>query len=207
MNKEDFVIDEIHHARKRLEIHESRRYQMLVLSVVGFSTVLGFSSKVSPEILPFIILLLLILTSSIYFSESNIQYFCSAFLLEVYAKNKNLPFFDEAFHSSHALSKQQSSHLSQIFRTIFRVVLEPFFLFSIAGVSATIYFSQNYLTKLWDNQNLGLLVVYLIPLVLGYLYIFIRSIHKQRIGNKSFREVCEAYLDSKVDIELKFPKK
>jgi len=128
----DYQLEEYKLVLSRIETHDNRYYQMLILSFTGFATILGlgFSDKVSKEFIPFMINPFILITSIIALHSSLRQGFERAYLIEVFENNVNS-------------IKHEITFIKIFKKTITASIikwLRPFVIINLLGIASSIYF-------------------------------------------------------------------
>ena len=88
MKNEPFLLEEYKILKAKIETHEKRYYQMLVLSITGFITVMGISGKIPDNIIPYIIYPFLLVTPLVGSLSRQHQFFETAYLIEAFENAK-----------------------------------------------------------------------------------------------------------------------
>jgi len=186
MDSKELLLEEIRHIRARYSEHEKRRYQMLALCATGYATALGFSDTIPHEIIPFILSLLLLLTSFIAIDQYVLQKFNTEYLIALQEKLNFLVSIERAYDEIH-------KYIISISKTIF---IGPFTLLALVGILATAYFSNSFIKELWQSKDYVGLFVYLTMLLLMYFLVFLNISRIRRLNLLELRKKGKEFLDS-----------
>ncbi len=194
MDDEDFLLEECKHVRSRIITHENRRLQITIFCLTSFAAVFGFSDKIPKEAIPYILLLLLLITSTISRYEALRQKSSLAFLIELLEKNRQ-KFFLENAHAQLGLFDKKTLLFPVWLRHFLSFIISPFFVLTIVGFAATFYYSSEFI------KNIRLAILYIGLLVLGYILVVINIFLERSINTKWLRSQCKNFLNQ--DKELK----
>jgi len=199
--------DEISFSRDRYQVYEKRRFYILLISVSGFSIILGFASTLNSIIILVLLLSWVSLTNSIYYNHIKEQGFINAYLIKI-AQLKNIKTLEEAFAIKIDNDKMKNNNSFNLRATL----NHPFIIISLASIFISYYLIwkmdfNNLKYLLLDDINCNILSIYLdlllkllmsFLLLMPYLYIIIRSYREKYKNISEYDKLLNDYLKLKV---------
>jgi len=180
-----FQIEEYKQVKERINVLESKREQVIALNITVLAGILGFSNSISIELIPYIVLVLLLISSTSYSVYLILQNTCTAYLSERYDKNVEGLHFEKGYQEM-----VESELMGKKLIRYAKIFSSPFFWLILISISMSLIFGYKFwLTKKSDHTEYFLLIYYGF-LIIGHLVSLV-SIYMQSKLNIGY--FCEKW--------------
>lgn len=180
------AMEEYKFAKEKIRKNEERRYQMLVLNITAFGLILGLSDKIEHYAIPIGLLIILMICLDLCKSQTRIQYFTTAYIIENYEVNHDFIEY-ESTGRTYIESKGNRSKFKELMSVTMRVLFNPFFLLMIVEVFAFFFFGIEFIIAQFNETNYLVGFIYIIFILGGHMKVLKDLIDFERIRVDEYR--------------------
>lgn len=200
---DEFSLEEYKLVKARAETHENRYYQMLVISITGFATILGVSEKIPEELIPYMISPFLLITTGIAISSRRHQYFEGAYILEAFENRIPYLSVERVYYEIFSTNISRLKVWKAI-KVFFGFLREPFTVLNMLGIISSIYFGNGFVLEKWAKNEHWISILYIGVLILIYSIIVKAAIDIKKRNLTYYRKRCKDFI-AKLDAIQQIP--
>ena len=219
MKSDPFLIEEYKILKARVQARESRYYQMLVLTITGFITVIGFSEKIPVESIPYLMSSFLMITTLIASLSRQHQFFETAFLIEAFEENKTSYIQYETAYASVFSSSQLPQiefkfieklypfkclyfEIKDLIKRTVSLVFHPFALLAMFSFIGSILFGKVYVISASSRSAFVGSFFYILGLEIIHLIILVSVMRHKALNTDYYRKKCREFLNKETDFSI-----